>query len=44
MAIDDEASRLAEEESPGPSEFESVLLQDRTKDVQFNKALVGVSK
>jgi CBS domain-containing protein len=40
MTIDDEASRLAEEESPGPNELESVLLQDTLKDVEFNRALV----
>jgi CBS domain-containing protein len=41
MAIDDEAGRLAaEEESPEPSELESVLLQDTLKDVKFNQAVV----
>jgi CBS domain-containing protein len=40
MAIDDEASRPAEEECPGPNELESVLLQDTLKDVEFNRALV----
>jgi len=41
MAIDDEAGRLAaEEESPGPTELESVLLEDTLKDVKFNEALV----
>ena len=39
MTIDDKASRLAEEESPGPNELESVLLQDTLKDVEFDRAL-----
>lgn len=40
MAIDDEASRLAEAESPAPTELESILLQDTLKDVEFNRALL----
>ncbi len=36
MAIIDETDRVAEEESPGPSELESVLLEDTLKDVQRN--------
>jgi len=40
MAIGDEANRIAREESPGPSELESVLLKDTLRDVQFNSALI----
>ncbi len=37
MAIVEESDRIAQEESPGPSELESVLLQDTLKDVQCNR-------
>ncbi len=36
MAVVDETDRVAEEERPGPSELESVLLEDTLKDVQCN--------
>jgi len=40
MILGDEADRIVAEESPGPSELESVLLQDTLKDVQFNSAII----
>jgi CBS domain-containing protein len=40
MAIGDEAARIAEEESPGPADLESALVQDTLRDVQFQPALV----
>ena len=40
MPIRDEADRIAAEERPGPSELESVLVQDTLKSVQFNQALI----
>lgn len=40
MVTGDEADRIAEEESPGPSELESVLLQDTLKDVEFDRGLI----
>lgn len=40
MATGEEADRIAQEESPGSSDLESVLLQDTLKDIQFNSALV----
>jgi CBS domain-containing protein len=36
----DEIERTAQEENPGPSDLQSVLLQDTLKDVQFNKPVV----
>ncbi|MGO9058359.1 MAG: hypothetical protein ACLQU2_13400 [Candidatus Binataceae bacterium] len=40
MAIGDETDRIVEEEDPGPSESDSVLLQDTLNDVQVNQALI----
>ncbi len=37
MATVDETDRVAQEESPGPSELGYVLLEDTLKDVQFNQ-------
>jgi hypothetical protein len=39
MAIDNEAIRIAQEESPGPSELESALLQDSLKEIELDPAL-----
>jgi len=40
MAIDNETARIAEEENPGPSDLESVLLQDSLGEIEVNRALV----
>ena len=40
MAIDNETARIAEEERPGPSDLESVLLQDSLREIEVNPALV----
>lgn len=40
MATGDEKERFLEEERPGPSELESVLLEDTLKEVQFTEGLV----
>jgi CBS domain-containing protein len=39
MAIDNEATRIAQEENPGPSELESVLLQDSLKEIEVDPAM-----
>lgn len=40
MDVGDEKDRILEEERPGPSDLESVLLQDTVKEVQFADGLL----
>ncbi len=40
MATVDEKERFLEEERPGPSDLESVLLEDTLKEIQFTDVLV----
>jgi CBS domain-containing protein len=40
MVFNNETERIMQEESPGPSELESVLFQDSLKDIEVNPALV----
>jgi len=40
MSVSNETERMAQEESPGPSELESFLLEDSLKDIEVNPALV----
>ncbi|HSR57712.1 MAG TPA: CBS domain-containing protein [Candidatus Binataceae bacterium] len=44
MSVGDEKDRILEEKSPGPSDLESVLLQDTVKEIQFGDGLTIDSK